>query len=625
MKFVEQAGLVKFDFLGLKTLTVLKKALAHMALRDIHVDLAQTALDDKASYDMLCKGQTVGVFQLESTGMQSVLVNLKPDKFEDIIAVVALYRPGPMDNIPRYVACKHGEKLPDYLHPMLEGILTETYGVIIYQEQVMQIAQVLANYSLGEADLLRRAMGKKIQAEMDIQRIRFNDGAKDNGVAYKKSNDIFDQVNKFAGYGFNKSHAAAYALVSYHTAYLKANYTVEFMAGIMSLDLNNTDKLQIFKQELNDLNISILPPCINHSEVEFSVEEIKGEEDPEFIGGAKTDNKLRGVRYALSGLKNVGSSAMESLVAEREKNGKFKDLSDFCARIDTKMVNKRAIESLAKGGGFDCLNPNRAQIHGAVALILKQAGAATEQRNSNQVSLFGDIVDEPKITLTETLPWDLIEMLKKEQEAFGFYLSAHPLDAYKKTLERQKIVPSNEIKENMESSGKSMIRLAGTIQKMRKNKTKRGTFYAFLSLSDSYGAFEVMIFSEILDKAEELLNSGASVVLTVEVKFGDDGALRLTGQGIEDIDEVASRSAKGLDIFMDDPKNIEAVKQVIDKCKLGRGRITFKMTVDDKGVSGDEAAKKTEVEIELKQRFTISPMIRSALITMPGVQDVKEI
>ena len=625
MKFVEQAGLVKFDFLGLKTLTVLQKAMKHIELRDVSIDLEQLPLDDAASYEMLSKGQTVGVFQLESTGMQSVLVNLKPDKFEDIIAVVALYRPGPMDNIPRYIACKHGEKIPDYLDPMLKGILTETYGVIIYQEQVMQIAQVLANYSLGEADLLRRAMGKKIQAEMDVQRIRFNEGAKENGVPYKKSNSIFDQVNKFAGYGFNKSHAAAYALVSYHTAYLKSNYTVEFMAGIMSLDLNNTDKLQLFKQELNDLNVPILPPCINHSEVEFSAEIIANETDPNKSGGFMSDNILRGVRYALAGLKNVGSSAMQSLVDERNKNGKFKDLSDFCARIDVKMVNKRAIESLAKAGGFDCLNPDRAQIHAAVELILKQASAATEQRNSNQTSLFGDVVDEPKIILREVKSWGLIDGLKKEQEAVGFYLSAHPLDAYKKTLEQQKIIPSAQIREHIKSSGEKSIRLAGTIQKMRKNKTKRGKLYAFLSLSDAYGSFEVMIFSEILDKAEELFNSGSSVVIVTDVKFGDDDSLRLTGQGIEDINDVAARSAAGLDIYMTDSKNITAVKQIIEECKEGKGRITFKMTVDDKGKSGEEDAVKTEVEIELKQRYMISPMIRSALITMAGVQNVKEI
>ncbi len=626
MKFVEQAGLVKFDFLGLKTLTVLQKAMKHIKLRGVTIDLEQLPLDDVASYEMLSKGQTVGVFQLESTGMQSVLVNLKPDKFEDIIAVVALYRPGPMDNIPRYIACKHGEKIPDYLDPMLKGILTETYGVIIYQEQVMQIAQVLANYSLGEADLLRRAMGKKIQAEMDVQRIRFNEGAKENGVPYKKSNSIFDQVNKFAGYGFNKSHAAAYALVSYHTAYLKSNYTVEFMAGIMSLDLNNTDKLQLFKQELNDLNIPILPPCINHSQVEFSAEIIPNEKDPDKCGGFMSDNILRGVRYALAGLKNVGSSAMQSLVDERNKNGKFKDLSDFCARIDVKMVNKRAIESLAKAGGFDCLNPDRAQIHKAVELILKQASAATEQRNSNQTSLFGDVVDEPKIILPEVdKSWDLIDGLKKEQEAVGFYLSAHPLDAYKKTLEQQKIIPSAQIGEHIRSSGEKSIRLAGTIQKMRKSKTKRGSLYAFLSLSDAYGSFEVMIFSEILDKAEEIFNSGSSVVIVTDVKFGDDDSLRLTGQGIEDINDVAARSAAGLDIYMTDSKNITAVKQVIEECKEGRGRITFKMTLDDKGQGGEEDAVKTEVEIELKQRYMVSPMIRSALITMVGVQDVKEI
>ncbi|MDG1995496.1 MAG: DNA polymerase III subunit alpha, partial [Emcibacteraceae bacterium] len=427
MKFVEQAGLVKFDFLGLKTLTVLKKAIEFIADRDIDINLEQIPFDDTPSFELLCKGDTVGVFQLESSGMQSVLMNLKPDMFEDIIAVVALYRPGPMDNIPRYISCKHGEEEPDYLHPLLEEILTETYGVIIYQEQVMQIAQILADYSLGDADLLRRAMGKKIAAEMDKQRERFQDGADKKGVEAKQAAGIFDQVAKFAGYGFNKSHAAAYALVSYHTAYLKANFTVEFMAAIMTLDLTNTDKLQIFKQELNNLKVPILPPDINKSQVEFTAEVIEGETDEDNIGGFMSDGKLRGVRYALAGLKNVGAAAMESLIEERTTNGDFKDIDDFCSRVDTRQINKRALENLIKAGAFDSFNPNRAQLYLGVEMMLREMNLATQERNSNQVNLFGDQVEENNIVLPEANNWDLIEKLKGEQEAVGFYLSAHPL------------------------------------------------------------------------------------------------------------------------------------------------------------------------------------------------------
>ena len=425
MKYVEQAGLVKFDFLGLKTLTVLKKAVEYIAKRNIEVDIENVPLDDKASFDLMCSGNTVGIFQLESSGMQSVLMNLKPDMFEDIIAVVALYRPGPMDNIPRYISCKHGEEEPDYLHPLLEEILTETYGVIIYQEQVMQIAQILADYTLGDADLLRRAMGKKIASEMDKQRARFQEGADAKGVDSKQAAGIFDQVAKFAGYGFNKSHAAAYALVSYHTAFLKANYTVEFMAAIMTLDLTNTDKLHIFKQELVNLKIPVLPPDINKSLVEFSAEVIEGENDEDAVGGTLSDGQMRGVRYGLAGLKNVGVAAMESLVEERDKNGPFKDLADFCNRVDTRQINKRALENLIKAGAFDSINPNRAQLHSAVEMMLREMSLATQERNSNQVSLFGDQVEEQSIILAEVNDWDLIERLKCEQEAVGFYLSAH--------------------------------------------------------------------------------------------------------------------------------------------------------------------------------------------------------
>lgn len=618
MKFVEQAGLVKFDFLGLKTLTVLKKAVEYIAERGIKVDLEQTPLDNKSAFDLLCSGNTVGVFQLESSGMQSVLMNLKPDMFEDIIAVVALYRPGPMDNIPRYIACKHGEEDPDYLHPLLQEILTETYGVIIYQEQVMQIAQILADYSLGDADLLRRAMGKKIASEMDKQRARFQDGADKKGVDPKQAAGIFDQVAKFAGYGFNKSHAAAYALVSYHTAYLKANYAVEFMAAIMTLDLTNTDKLHVFKQELTNLNIPILPPDINKSQVEFMAEIIEGEKDEDGVGGALSDGKLRGVRYALAGLKNVGAAAMESLVEERNKNGDFKDMDDFCNRVDTRQINKRALENLIKAGAFDSINSNRAQLLQGVEMMLLEMNLATQERNSNQVSLFGDQVEEHSIILPDVNDWDLIEKLKCEKEAVGFYLSAHPLDAYTTVLARQKVIPSTEIEERASGKG-GVVKLAGTIQGIRKMKSKRGKAYAFLSLSDAHGGFEVTLFSELLESADEILESGNSVIINAEVRHSDDGALRITAQGIETIDNAAQRTGTGLDIYVRDASNLEAIKEILSNHKNGRGRVTFKVNVKHDGFSD------CDVDVELKERYKISPAIRNAVASLKGVIEAKEI
>ena len=618
MKFVEQAGLVKFDFLGLKTLTVLKKAIEFIADRNIEIDLEKLELTDKSSFDLLCSGHTVGVFQLESSGMQSVLMNLRPDMFEDIIAVVALYRPGPMDNIPRYISCKHGEEDPDYLHPLLEEILTETYGVIIYQEQVMQIAQILADYSLGDADLLRRAMGKKIASEMDKQRARFQDGADKKGVNPKQAAGIFDQVAKFAGYGFNKSHAAAYALVSYHTAYLKANFAVEFMAAIMTLDLTNTDKLHIFKQELTNLNIPILPPDINKSQVEFTAEVIEDEKDEEGVGGAMSDGKLRGVRYALAGLKNVGAAAMESLIEERNENGEFKDMDDFCSRVDTRQINKRALENLIKAGAFDNINPNRAQLLQGVEMMLREMNLATQERNSNQVSLFVDQVEEHTIVLPEVSDWDLIEKLKCEKEAVGFYLSAHPLDAYTTVLARQKVIRSTEIAERASGRG-GVVKLAGTIQAIRKMKSKRGKAYAFLSLSDAYGGFEVTLFSELLDAAEDILDSGNSVIINAEVRHSDDGALRITAQGLETIDNAAQRTGTGLDIYVKDATNLEAIKEILNGHKNGRGRVTFKMNVKHKDFPD------CDVDVELKERYKISPAIRNAVASLKGVVEAKEI
>lgn len=618
MKYVEQAGLVKFDFLGLKTLTVLKKAVEYVHERNIQIDIENVPLDDQPSFDLMCSGNTIGIFQLESSGMQSVLMNLKPDMFEDIIAVVALYRPGPMDNIPRYIACKHGEEDPDYLHPLLEEILTETYGVIIYQEQVMQIAQILADYTLGDADLLRRAMGKKIASEMDKQRARFQDGADAKGVDPKQAAGIFDQVAKFAGYGFNKSHAAAYALVSYHTAYLKANYTVEFMAAIMTLDLTNTDKLQVFKQELNNLNIPILPPDINKSKVAFSAEVIEGEKDEDGIGGALSDGQLRGVRYGLAGLKNVGVAAMKCLIIEREKNGPFTDMEDFCNRVDTRQINKRALENLIKAGAFDGINPNRAQLHAGAEMMLREMNLATQERNSNQVSLFGDQVEVNTIALPEVTEWDLIEKLVGEKEAVGFYLSAHPLDAFTSVLARQKVVPSTEIEARAVGKGGS-IKLAGTVQGIRRMKSKRGNPYAFLSLSDSFGAFEVTLFSELLAATDDVLVSGNSVIINAEVKHSDDGALRITAHGLETIDQVAMRTGTGLDIYLKDDSHLEAIQEILNNNKNGRGRVTFKLNVKNSDYPD------CDVDIELPERYKISPAIRNAVASLKGVIEAKEI
>ncbi|HEX3953244.1 MAG TPA: DNA polymerase III subunit alpha, partial [Stellaceae bacterium] len=450
MKWVELAGLVKFDFLGLKTLTVLARCLEILAARGLDLDLANLPFDDRPSFELLSRGDTVGVFQVEGQGVRDMLKKLRPDRFEDIIAVVSLYRPGPMENIPRYIAVKHGQEPADYLHPKLEGILKETHGIMIYQEQVMQIAQVLAGYTLGGADLLRRAMGKKIQAEMDAQRKLFVDGATERGVDKARAELIFDQMAKFAGYGFNKSHAAAYALVAYQTAYLKANHPVEFLAASMTLDLGNTDKLNVFRQELTRLGIALLPPDINRSEVTFAVET-----DP------KTGKPA--IRYALAAVKGVGAQAMADIVAERARKGPFKDLFDLALRLDTKSFNKRQFENLAKAGAFECLNPNRAQTFTAAELLLRQASRAAEERQDGQHSLFGgaDLGFAARPALPVVPDWPPVERLQHEFDAIGFYLSSHPLDPYGKSLERAGILRWVDVPAALAAGTSSRFRVAG--------------------------------------------------------------------------------------------------------------------------------------------------------------------
>ncbi|HYN38952.1 MAG TPA: DNA polymerase III subunit alpha, partial [Rhodospirillales bacterium] len=417
MKWVEQAGLVKFDFLGLKTLTVLAQTLALIrAAGGEAPDLATLPLDDRPTFEMLGRGDTVGVFQLESSGMRDVLRKLKPDTFEDIIAVVALYRPGPMDNIPSYIRRKHGEEEADYLYPTLQPILRETHGIMIYQEQVMQIAQELSGYSLGGADLLRRAMGKKIQEEMDKQRASFVDGAVGRGVPKAKASQIFDLVAKFAGYGFNKSHAAAYALIAYQTAWLKANHPLAFFAASMTLDLNNSDKLGAFRQELGRLGIRVLPPDVNASEATFSVER-----------GVGNDG---GIRYALTGIKTVGEPAARAVVEERRRGGPYRSLADFAQRLGSRVLNKRQLENMARAGAFDGLDPNRRRVHDSVEAMLRLAGGAAPQ-DAGQSLLFGDAAwkQATRLQLAEVADWPSMQRLGEELEAVGFYLSAHPLDS----------------------------------------------------------------------------------------------------------------------------------------------------------------------------------------------------
>ena len=596
MKWVEPAGLVKFDFLGLKTLTVIEKACEFIAKSGTDLDIANLPLDDKTTFDLLAAGETIGVFQLESSGMRDSLKKLKPDRFEDIIAMVALYRPGPMDNIPTYIARKQGEEEPDYYHDMLKPILDETYGVMIYQEQVMQIAQVLAGYSLGEADMLRRAMGKKIKEEMAKQKARFVEGAVKNNVDEKRAGFIFEQVDKFAGYGFNKSHAAAYALLAYQTAYLKANYPVEFLAATMTLDLGNTDKLNMFTGEARRMGIDVVPPDINASGVDF-------------IPDDKT------ILYSMAALKNIGSSAVASLVEERAEQGAFSSLSDFANRLDVKSFNKRALETLSSAGAFDKIEQSRAKVHANAERIMGFANKIHQDKKAGQSDLFGcDDGSGPELEFLEPQRWREMEKLSHEFDAVGFYLSGHPLDEYEAVLERLKVERWIDFERQALEHGGGLGVLAGTVSAVHERRSKSGNLYAFVEFSDQTGQFEAVTFSDTLNACRDILEPGQPVLIKVEADVEEE-SLRLRLQKADSLAKAAQTKLRGLKLTINRHTNIEALRAILAE-QQGRGVIKLGVQLDDFG---------REVELALPGKFDVSLERASDLRTIEGVLAVKEI
>ena len=530
MKWAEKAGLVKFDFLGLKTLTVIDRCIKYLAKQGIELDIDAVSTTTPEAYKPLADGLSAGVFQLESSGMRDVLRKMAPDSIEELTALISLYRPGPMKNIPMYIDRKYGRADIEYPHESLKDILEETYGVIIYQEQVMQIAQVLSGYSLGEADMLRRAMGKKDQAEMDRQRSRFVEGAAERmNVDAKLSNEIFDLVNEFAGYGFNKSHAAAYAMISFQTAYLKALHPTEFIAAIMSLDIANVEKLAQFFQEAKRMDMNIAPPCVNRSMADFDV-----------ANGA--------VLYALGALKNVGVEAMRHVVEEREVNGPFKDLFDFARRVDTRIVNKRAFENLARGGAFDCLEPNRAKSLASASILQSVGSRAAQEKASAQNSLFGDAPEtmaEPD--LPNPQPWSNVEQLDHELGAIGFYLGGHPLETFLPVLERKKATMAADIEDRFKAGARNM-RLAGVVRKRQERMSKRGKRFAWVNISDPTGEFEVFFGEDLLSVNRGILEAGALIELTAEAK-DREGEIGLFASTVTSLELTGEASViKGLQI-----------------------------------------------------------------------------
>ncbi|MEW4466723.1 DNA polymerase III subunit alpha [Parasphingorhabdus sp. JC815] len=603
MKFVEQAGLVKFDFLGLKTLSVLKKAVELLAERNIVVDLDSLAWDDPKVFELLQRGDTVGVFQLESEGMRRTLAAVKPTNFGDIIALVSLYRPGPMDNIPLFGDRKNGRAELAYPHPLLEDILKETYGIIVYQEQVMQAAQVIAGYSLGEADMLRRAMGKKIQSEMDAQRSIFVEGAARNGVESGQANELFDLIDKFAGYGFNKSHAAAYALLAYQTAWLKAHYPHEFYAASMCFDMHQSDKLSIFVDDMKRLDVTILPPSINHSRPNFAVEE--------------QDDGSLAVRYALAGLKNVGEKSMQAVVAERARNGPFESMNDFANRVDPSGMNKRQIESLAASGAFDTLEPNRAAVHEGADMLLSVANSAANARISGQGGLFGDGGDMQAIRLSASKDWGLNEIMVRERDAFGFYFASHPVTQFQAITSSHGAMTYAALCEEgpiTEGQRKPAV-MAALIEGVRWRDSKRGKRFVLVDLSDSSGQFSGSCFEE--DQCEllaEMAKQGSCALLNVELdQRSDDESPRVAIRRAQPMDglEKSTRIRMELDVLSLD--GIQELKNFIAPLSGGRSELIARVP----SFEGEY------VHIRLGRSFQLDAQVAETLSHLSGLSNVR--
>ena len=620
MKWVEQAGLVKFDFLGLKTLTAIQNAIEiiiasgrslHQAadgrqlfkpIKNAENQINTIPLDDKSTYDLYASAKTVAVFQVESSGMMDALKRMKPTCIEDIVALVALYRPGPMENIAAYCDVKNGVKDRVSIHPMIDDILEETQGIIVYQEQVMQIAQTMAGYSLGEADLLRRAMGKKIKAAMDAERPKFEAGSKKNGITAKKASEIFDLLEKFANYGFNKSHAAAYAVVSYQTAWLKTNHPLEFMAGVMNCDIHLTDKLSQYVDEVRKgLKLPFVSPCVNRSQPKFSVME----------------NSLI---YGLAGLKNVGLEAMEVLVKVRNKKI-FVNLFDFSRRLDLRKIGKRPLEMLVQAGAFDVLDTNRHRIFKSLDALVAYSAAIHDQKVSKQVSLFGEAGDDlPEPVLSSVSDWLPAERLSREFSAIGFYVTGHPLDDYKSAFKVNDILTIEEVEKKV-LSGPHLVKIAGVVVGRQERKSARGNRFAFVQLSDFTGNFEVTLFSDVLEKSRNNLDSGARVILTVEASFEGE-QLKLLCRSVTNIDEaISTDTSHGIKIFVEDTKVLPSLISVLGQASENRKIVSkgpIHLCLISSGLPG-------EVELDTGLTCDTSPQIRGAIKSLDGVLDVQEI
>jgi DNA polymerase-3 subunit alpha len=602
MKIVEDTGLVKFDFLGLKTLSVLRKAVDLLEARGVSIDLDTLAWDDPAVFELLKRGDTVGVFQLESEGMRRTLSAVKPDKFEDIIALVSLYRPGPMDNIPLFGKRKNGEAAIEYPHPRLEGILAETYGIFVYQEQVMQAAQILAGYTLGEADLLRRAMGKKVQAEMDAQRQRFVDGCKDvSGIEARKANELFDLIDKFAGYGFNKSHAAAYALLSYQTAWLKTHYPEEFYAASMCFDMHQSEKLSVFVDDLRRNGKVLLGPDINRSEAEFTVEQTE-------TGYA--------VRYALAGIRNVGEKAMDAVVEERTKAGPFTSLEDLFRRMPPGAMNRRQLEGLAAAGAFELLEPNRNKVLANADLLLGLADASARERQSGQHGLFGgeDHV-EPSLRLAEAEPWTRAEQMAAERENFGFYFAAHPVEQFRAVASANGARTFASLMEaGVPGGGRMPAVMAAMVEGVSKGRTRRGGEFVRADFSDTSGQFSAACFEEgLVESFQRWAAEGTCILLNVELDApSPDEPPRVTVRGARPLAEVKGDVRMLLTLDVATPEALQELRLVLTDGEPGRGEVLARLRIGE----GEEP------QVRLGRDFDLDGELVDRLAQIEGLANV---
>ena len=575
MKYVEKAGLIKFDFLGLTTLSIIQDSIKLIKENHSNFDLRHIPMDDKKTFQQLSKGEAIGIFQLESNGMGSVLRQLQPDKFEEIIAVVALFRPGPMDHIPSFCNRKHGKEKIEYLHPLLEKVLKETYGIIVYQEQVMQIAQVLSNYTLGEADLLRRAMGKKIQKEMDAQKNRFIEGAKSNKISINEASKIFDLVNKFAGYGFNKSHAAGYALLAYQTAYLKTNFPYEFMTATFNYSIDRTDRIILLNKELSSLNIEFKKPDINHSQAKFSIEE---------------NNGLKSIRFGLGAIKGVGIKSMSNLVKERENNGKFIDIIDFMNRLKGDVINKRQLEKLVQAGSFDSIETNRAKLFYNVPKFVEIYGGSNF-KDQNQAMLFEEnklSFDDSNLFDQQIDDWSSGFLLKNELEVIGFYFSSHPVSLYPKNYFRHNnIIEWNQIKLNEDIKSAKIV---GSILDIKERSNKEGRKYAFLTVSTLESQIELTIFSDKLNDFRNLIKEGNLLLFHIDISR-DIENMRLIIRKIEDFEQTFSNQKKIINIYLQQYFEIDLLEKLFKKSNRKNEKLYLYIDKDNKLISFDFSDK----------------------------------